>query len=94
MQNVSQNNLSKNLNKSVMLNSNGEIVSLNIVFVNTKINKDSLWENISCAKIGPLFQITLPKGIVFKELINEDNQLERFIMSGDGQLLMCDRIVI
>ena len=77
-----------------MLNSNGEIVSMNIEFLNTKIKKEFLRENISCAKIGPLFQITLPKGIIFKELINDDNQLERFNMSGDGRLLMCNRIVI
>ena len=73
MEKISQNNLSKSLNKSVMLNSNGELVSMNVVFVNTKIKKEFLWENISCAKIGPLFQITIPKGIIFKELINEDN---------------------
>ena len=77
-----------------MLNSNGELVSMSVDFLNTKIKKEFLRENISCAKIGPLFQITLPKGIIFKELLNEDNQLERFIMSGDGRLLMCDRIII
>jgi len=38
-----------------MLDSNGELVSMNVKFLSNKIKKDFLRENISCAKIGPLF---------------------------------------
>ena len=36
---ISENHLSKTLNKSVMLNSNGELVSMNVQFLNAKIEK-------------------------------------------------------
>jgi len=67
---------------------------MNVELLQTKVNKDFFRENISCAKMGSVFQITLPKSLILKELMNQDNELERFVQSGDGRLLMCDRIII
>lgn len=38
--------------------------------------------------------ISFPKSLIFKELLDTNNQMERVLLSGDGRILMCGRVLI
>jgi len=69
---------------------------MNINLSDEKINKEDLRSNISFFRNtrNKSYHINLTEGIVFKELLNEENEMSRYIQSSDGRLIMCERVLI
>jgi len=88
----------KNVNalnpKNLTINSQGEIVEIRAKLLNEKIPIEDIRKHIKTKVKNKNLQISLPKCLFFKELLQQQNQLDRFMQSGDGRLLMCGRILI
>ena len=56
--------------------------------------KTNPFNNIDADRVGQLLYVKIPKAIFWKELFDPNNFLERVMLSGDGRLLMCGKVVI
>ena len=71
-------------------------MEMNIKIANSKLHKEDLKKNIQFFRntSGRSFRISIARGLIFRELMNEENEFQRLVPSGDGRLLVCDRILI
>jgi len=70
-------------------------MDMNIQLINKCIHKKVFKKHISCKRKDQSLTISIPKALIYKELLDKDNgEMERILQSGDGRVLMCGRIII
>ena len=72
---------------------NGQITDMNVKFFSTKRSK-KIENAMQMIKENDSVTIKLHKSIVPKELMDENNHMERLIESSDRRILMCGKVLI
>lgn len=80
--------------KNVTLNHQGQICEIKIQLVRNSKAKENPRQNIEVKRSNRTLYIRIPRVIFFKNLFANNNLLERVILSKNGRLLMCGKILI
>ena len=72
----------------------GSILEIKIELSTGNKAKANPLNNIFADKTGQMLSLKIPKSIFWKELFDPSNFLERVMLSGDGRLLLCGKVII
>jgi len=79
--------------KNLFFNTANDLVSVDIYLVTDEVGSDPA-DNIKVLKRDNSVTIQLPKVLLFHKLIDPNNQMERVMMSNNGRLILCGKVII
>ena len=87
-------NTERKLSRNIVFDKNDNIMEIKINLLSSQKKKLNQYSNFFVERDEELLQISIDKQIFWKSLFDPDNFLDRVMISGDGRLLLCGKVII
>jgi len=64
---------------NIYINSDGLLIEINVKFNSKPVHKKAFMKNVFCGRIDQTLTISLPKSLLYKELLDNENEMERLL---------------